>query len=945
MDIGTATNTGASPTTPTLTRVTAIALTACVGLMVGLSTAAESADKSDRSDATVIESVNSVNLIVRTDDAVSLGHLIANIALEIPGVELSNSIDLDGQVFFVRTPNHSVAMQVSDILKESSVVRSFMLSRGTDYSSFAQEFIARREMLIANGYRGFDAYVANRAYNAATGVATVPSDQAPRGGSGDPDFASQWHFENAMNPGFDNNLPASIYLPIGSGGLGLSGAGVNIAMSTLGLNIHFDIDHPDLVTRFDPSMSMLFDPDLLPDNANLTGIAGLIVGERDNGIAGQGVSPGSTIATINWDVDLPLLEFEAYDWKNQVIDIKLFQTTLEFTFPGGTYNNGHTNDYVMDPLENSIRSGRGGLGVINIFGAGVGFNFLPNPYAFPPAAMDSFSPTDEMQASPNAIADGLTNNWVSGPYYPGGISNYYPPANDRRSLIINSVAEDGYYDSFSGTGPSIFASVFAGVPNEFFSGSQGVSGRGVLTTIPVDPMFPATFSGLLPVPGAPITDLFLTNMTGTSITGGIVSLMLEANPRLKMRDIQHIFFRSIQESLAPDSIKWPDFDATRGYYFPDSNPPERLGFWEVNGGLYTGGPVANQAIRHSDQYGFGVIDGELAISMASTWLGTPRLFLLDTGIVGDVGNGDAAEDGRVPALITDATFVIGLEADGTLGIDGAATLVSGTPAVINFCVRQNISIEAIIVDLTIDGDASNDMFIELFSPQGTRTILSMPTTRNLNGMSDSDDPNDDESPAFTSGNVGGTGYSFYQHPFLTWKHWGELSGGVWTLVVTDYGPDTQNEEGEDADPAPMGDPGADMVTTLGEIGIPGSEVRVNGDKEVQAFRVRIFGSETGSPIFQGCNPFTTSCPADVDGNGIINVADLQIYIHWWVQSNSFADMNGDGSIDYSDLALYRGIWNPGFCDATTDPFAGGRPRPGGGGGGSGGDNDPVVRPI
>ena len=161
------------------------------------------------------------------------------------------------------------------------------------------------------------------------------------------------------------------------------------------------------------------------------------------------------------------------------------------------------------------------------------------------------------------------------------------------------------------------------------------------------------------------------------------------------------------------------------------------------------------------------------------------------------------------------------------------------------------------------------------------------------------------------------------------------------MAITDYGPDQATPEGSEPGDDPTTDPGADMLTALGEIGIPGSDFR--STKTLEAFRIRIYGTDSGLEIFEGCELTLTSCPADLNGDGIVNVTDLQIYIGWFVESNALADLDADGDVDFSDLNIFRTIWQPGFCDGSGDPFVGGRPRPGSNG--IGGDNDPVINPI
>lgn len=939
MNFGNTTVRNAHSTPQRFRQMSAAALTTCVGLLIGTSAAGDvqspmrvAEPTKQVTTATQITEHGTVhfrvsnNVIVRTDDGAYLAKLVNTINSQFPGVTLGDAMGKAGDVFAVNAPDVATALRVRNFLRQSSSVLSAELDR--------KQYDPTREQRLLSMY---SQAADQRSKTHAVGIEPVRQTESARGGGPDPLISSQWHLVNSGGSTFtgnDNNLTPTIYDT-----LGITGLGVNVAISTLGHNLHIDTDHNDLADNFSLALSQAFDPSGAFESRPLTQYAGIISSVRGNAIGGQGVAPGSNIATVNWGVT-DLTDFEAYDWKTNTIAIKAYQTSVEYDFPGSQYNTLGGSEYVMDPLVNSIQLGRNGKGVFNVFGTGVGFNLLPDPYFFPPAGGDTFSPTDELTASGNTVLNGLNFGFSTGPYYVGGQISHFPPAVNRRSIVMNTVSEDSHYDSFSGTGTAIFASVYAGASNNFFAGLAGeITGRGLLTTAPN-----GSSTDIIPLDDS--SDVFNANMSGTSVTAGIIALMLEANPRLKPRDIQHIFFRSIQESTRPASVKWPQFDTTRLYYSPFVDPATRMSFWGLNTGLYTRGDITNQAIRHSDQYGFGMVDAELAVQMAATYSGSPKLFLLDTGIVGDVNDGTEREDDfRLPIAINDATFFIGLEADGTTGIDGAATLIPGAPnTTLGFCVRQNISIEAIIVELTIEGLGSNDLYIELTSPHGTRSILSMPTTSNLLGSADDDVPIDDDLDIqYNSGTVNGTDYAFYQHPFLTWKHWGELSGGVWGINFLDFGPDDETPEGVPAGTGPMPDPGADMVTSLGQLGVPGSQFR--DDKEVVGFRVKIYGSDTGLPIFEGCNPFATSCPGDIDGNGIINFLDLQIFLNWFVTGNALADMNDDGSITFSDLLAYRALWVPGFCVTGDNSFVGGRPFPGTSNSNNGSDNNPVVRPI
>ncbi|MBO6514833.1 MAG: S8 family serine peptidase, partial [Phycisphaerales bacterium] len=678
------------------------------------------------------------------------------------------------------------------------------------------------------------------------------------------------------------------------------------------------------------------------------GYAGIIAAERTADPTDlHGVAPGAGVASL-FRGPSRLRESQAYEWESQRLDIKVHELVSEYTTQGFSSDliPGGQNEFVFDSFKNSVKFGRGRKGTIHIFGSGFNVGLQPDPYNYGTPYV-----WDVVSANPNLLGVSLTNGFLtqtlgalgaapvdavrtSAPvtleqFYITSQTHYYALANDRDSLIINTVGEDGNLDLFSPIGPGVFASVYAGTNNGVFSGNQAApngSGRGVLTIGP----FGATNVEIPP----PLLAGVGGNQSAAMTAAGIVALMLEANPNLTPRDIQHIFFRSIQESTKPGATKWPNYDFVnnRLYYTPFAPPSVLRDFWQVNNGFYNNPdlvpPIVNQSIRHSDQYGFGIIDANAAIQMARTWNGAPPLIRLDSGLVGDLGLGGGGDDDDVPGIpfepiaIADATFT-----DPDPEPDGAVPPVTGQSSLVvgpglnqfRFCVRDNIQIENIVVELTVSGAGSNDLYVTLTSPTGTSSNLVLPTTSNISGMTEG--PGNDELEGFTANTVNGTTYAYFQHPILTHKHWGELSGGYWTLDFYDFGPDVENPAGVPTGDDPAMEPGADTVVNLGEIGVPGSTIREA--KTVTALRIEIFGTDTNVLPFLGCDPFATSCPADLNADGRIDVVDLQLFLNWYQNGDIRADINSDGQLDFGDIQTYLGIFQPGFCtNGSTPPFSG-----------------------
>ena len=55
----------------------------------------------------------------------------------------------------------------------------------------------------------------------------------------------------------------------------------------------------------------------------------------------------------------------------------------------------------------------------------------------------------------------------------------------------------------------------------------------------------------------------------------------------------------------------------------------------------------------------------------------------------------------------------------------------------------------------------------------------------------------------------------------------------------------------------------------------------------------------------GCDP---GLVGDIDGNGLVNGADLAAVLSAWGTKGGAADLDGDGSVGGSDLAILLGNW-------------------------------------
>ena len=62
------------------------------------------------------------------------------------------------------------------------------------------------------------------------------------------------------------------------------------------------------------------------------------------------------------------------------------------------------------------------------------------------------------------------------------------------------------------------------------------------------------------------------------------------------------------------------------------------------------------------------------------------------------------------------------------------------------------------------------------------------------------------------------------------------------------------------------------------------------------------------------------CPADVDGNGQVEPADIALFVSQWftsIQNGTLeGDFDGNGSVQPSDVAAFVSVW---FTTLTTSP--------------------------
>jgi len=251
--------------------------------------------------------------------------------------------------------------------------------------------------------------------------------------------------------------------------------------------------------------------------------------------------------------------------------------------------------------------------------------------------------------------------------------NYGAFANSPYTIAVGAVDYTGKVADYSAPGSALFISAYS-------SGSS----KGMMTT-DLDGGYRNNFGG---------------TSAAAPVVSGVVALLLEVNPDLNWRDVQHILAWSADRTAIND---------------PNAN-------WSGS---------EHDAIRHSHDYGFGLVNPVKALELAKSWEFLPPLLTINGGL--SIENKKIEYDKRVTSTIT---------------------------------VDQQIKVESVEVLLNFDHEYLGDLEITLISPSGERSIL----TEEHRGA--------DASNRYAKSKS-------YFWPFSSFRHWGELSKGEWKIEILD----------------------------------------------------------------------------------------------------------------------------------------------------------------
>ena len=433
----------------------------------------------------------------------------------------------------------------------------------------------------------------------------------------DPLVNQQWHLINTGQTGGTSGYDINVE---GAWNEGYDGSDVTIAIVDDGM----EITHPDLASKYLPYASYDFNGD--DDNPSHeyvsdrhgTSVAGVAAADNDGAQCGVGVAYNANLSAIK-------LIGSGYN-KTDSQEAGAFNYAMEdndiYNNSWGPFDTGYILEgpgtLASNALISGVTNGRDGKGVIYIFAAGNG-----------------------AQNYDHSNADGY--------------------ANSRYTIAVAATDDTGEKSYYSEAGTNILVNAPAGPSS---TNDPDNEPAGIVTTDRTGTNGYNNSMGF----SDNCTDGFGGTSSAAPTVAGVVALMLDANPNLTWRDVQHIL---VETSFKND----PTDDS-----------------WDMN----------NAGYDYSIDYGFGTVDATAAVNLAKTWT------TVDTEINYDSGEIDMLNTGIPDGTID---FSPGGQPRWDKGLNSSVF------------VPNSIQIESVEVEIDAYHNWRGDLLLYLTSPSGTRSYI------------------------------------------------------------------------------------------------------------------------------------------------------------------------------------------------------------------------------
>jgi len=416
----------------------------------------------------------------------------------------------------------------------------------------------------------------------------------------DPLFSTQWHLDNQGQSFGTPNVDVNIDTVWSAEGL--SGSGVVIGIVDDGLQYA----HPDLAGNYRSDLSYDFnygDADPAPgaDDPHGTSAAGVAAAGKDNGSCGIGAAFEAGLAGLRL-ISAPATDAqEANALSHQHNAIHVYNNSWGPEDSGAGLDGPGTT--TLQALEQNTATGRNGRGSIYVWAAGNGLQNLDNV-------------------------------------------NYDGYASSRFTIAVGAVDHKGVQSYYSEPGASMLV----------VAPSSG-DGVGIVTTDLMGADGYNTASGS----AGNCTNTFGGTSSAAPLAAGVIALLLQANPNLGWRDVQHILVHTARKNDAAHSG------------------------WSTNG--------ADHPVNH--RYGFGLIDAAAAVAAAKTWSNVPAAISVDSG--------SHTVNRPIP--------------------DGVGEGVGGTPVTDTIEVARDLLLEHVEVVFDATHTYRGDLEVVLIAPSGVESRL------------------------------------------------------------------------------------------------------------------------------------------------------------------------------------------------------------------------------